>query len=192
MPMLVQIRPVQLFILLLLLFIILYYIIYYIVHYMRKKNYHWLRFPHTTQEKRANQELEYVRGKRHPKRLPDAWEDIPTTETKCWKDKRKTQYRCGKRDQRHEKVFEYLERQYVFKIEEYLESHNIPYRIEKIYKKYSKTKTIYKQTRLSHWFERSDGVLYPIFEEIILEKPIVKKYTYHEQIGWKIIWWNIK
>jgi hypothetical protein len=63
------------------------------------------RFPKTTQEKRANGKRcsngieEYegykvrVRAKRSCKQLPDAWDDLFTRTDKCWKGKRKTQYK---------------------------------------------------------------------------------------------------
>jgi hypothetical protein len=64
-----------------------------------------LRFPKTTQEKRANGKRcangieEYgdykvkIRAKRSWKQLPDAWDDMFTHTTKCWKKFRKTRYR---------------------------------------------------------------------------------------------------
>jgi hypothetical protein len=71
-----------------------------------------LRFPKTTQEKRANGKRcangieEYgdykvrVRAKRSWKQLPDAWDDMFTRTTKCWKKFRKTQYRRIKGESR--------------------------------------------------------------------------------------------
>jgi len=59
-----------------------------------RRSGHWLRFPRTTQEKRAYYgSEEYVRPKRRPRRLADAWDDIPVSHTKSWKKARKTQYR---------------------------------------------------------------------------------------------------
>ena len=64
-----------------------------------------LRFPKTTQEKRANGKRcangiedhgNYkvkVRAKRSWKQLPDAWDDLFIHRDKCWKRKRKTQYK---------------------------------------------------------------------------------------------------
>lgn len=51
----------------------------------------WLRYPKTTQEKKANQE-NWHRGKRSVKRLPDAYDDYFVKIEKCWKYHRKTQY----------------------------------------------------------------------------------------------------
>ncbi len=60
-----------------------------------KKNYHWLRHPRTTQEKRANQgkNNQLVRGKRKPRQLIDSYDDILPTTQKSWKVKRLKQYR---------------------------------------------------------------------------------------------------
>jgi len=59
-----------------------------------RRGRHRLRFPRTTQEKRAYYgNEEYVRPKRRPRRLADAWDDIPVGQTKNWKKRRKTQYR---------------------------------------------------------------------------------------------------
>lgn len=67
------------------------------VPYTRKRRRHkgsFYRRPKTTQEKRLGYEdTEYVRGKRRPHMLPDAWEDMPRFRTKSWKKYRKTQYK---------------------------------------------------------------------------------------------------
>lgn len=51
----------------------------------------FMRYPKTTQEKRANQEG-WHRAKRSPNVLPDAWWDMFVRKDKCWKSTRKTQY----------------------------------------------------------------------------------------------------
>jgi len=62
-----------------------------------KKYKAWMRHPKTTQEKRANcYDREFVRGKRLPKQLPDAWDDKFVNHPRCWKNQRKTQYRGPK------------------------------------------------------------------------------------------------
>jgi len=61
--------------------------------------YHFLRFPKTTQEKRANgkrcsNNKEYkIRAKRSSRQLPDAYDDLFGHRDKCWKSRRKTQYK---------------------------------------------------------------------------------------------------
>jgi hypothetical protein len=58
------------------------------------------RNPRTTQERRANQDSEYVRGKRSSKNLPNAYDDIPIPYKfkVSWKKTRKTQYREETKD----------------------------------------------------------------------------------------------
>ena len=63
----------------------------------------WLRYPRTTQEKRANQpeecpsrERKLWRPRRNLKRLPDAYDDffVERSGKKCWKWRRRTQYKA--------------------------------------------------------------------------------------------------
>ena len=58
-----------------------------------------LRHPRTLQEKKANQ-VWPVRGRRKPKHLVCAWDDIWRSDLgdRCWKRYRKTQYRGGSRE----------------------------------------------------------------------------------------------
>jgi len=58
----------------------------------------YYRRPRSTQEKRANQDYQTVpyrvRGKRRPRQLPDAWDDIPKANRgRGWKTTRQTQYK---------------------------------------------------------------------------------------------------
>lgn len=59
----------------------------------------WLRYPRTTQERRANQDCRqdgeyraHIRGRRAPHLLPEAWDDIPnrSIDNRNWKKLRKT------------------------------------------------------------------------------------------------------
>jgi hypothetical protein len=70
------------------------------VPYTRKRRSHrgsFYRRPKTTQEKRWGYvDTEFIRGKRHPRALPDTWEDTPRSDIrikKSWKKYRKTQYK---------------------------------------------------------------------------------------------------
>lgn len=70
------------------------------VPYTRKRRGHrgsFYRRPKTTQEKRWGYvDREFVRGKRRPRALPDAWEDIPRSDIrikKSWKKYRDKQYK---------------------------------------------------------------------------------------------------
>ena len=108
---------------------------------MRRKNYHWLRRPKTTAERRANQDG-WCRGKRRPCNLANAYDDWPTTTTKSWKDKRKTQHYTGGRGEHHwvriDKVTDchtWLRWYHspLWNLEEYLKEHDIPYRISTIW-----------------------------------------------------------
>lgn len=70
------------------------------VPYTRKIRRHkgtFYRRPRTTQEKRwGHIDKEFIRGKRHSRYLPDAWEDMPRADIrikKSWKKYRKKQYK---------------------------------------------------------------------------------------------------
>jgi len=59
-----------------------------------------LRCPRTQQEKKMNDaHIEYVRGKRRPNRLPDAWDDINSEGLyrRSWKDRFKKRYQWDKK-----------------------------------------------------------------------------------------------
>ena len=94
---------------------------------MRKRLYKYYRYPKTRQEKRANLDKEYVRRKRAPNNLPDAYDDLPCLHTKSWKDKRTRQYRVGKRGARHSLFVRDTRRNYIWLIERYCETHDIPF-----------------------------------------------------------------
>lgn len=60
---------------------------------MAARTRHWLRYPRTTQELRANQDRNDPLIRRRRRNLPTAYDDqIPRTQ-KSWKKTRKTQYR---------------------------------------------------------------------------------------------------
>ena len=93
---------------------------------MRHTKYlRWYRSPRTTQERRANQEG-WERPRRRPHLLPNTYDDIQSTVTKSWKDKRKTQYREGKRGQRHTIVVSHWE---VWDLREYFLDNDIPFEL---------------------------------------------------------------
>lgn len=101
---------------------------------MRKRvSNKYYRSPKTTQEKRANQDREYVRGARLGRNLPSVWDDKPILHSKSWKSKRKTQYRGPKRGRPKYAFFKSYEYRALWDFTEYLEDNNIPYREEHIY-----------------------------------------------------------
>jgi len=100
---------------------------------MRRKNYSWLRHPKTTAERKANQDG-WCRGKRRPCNLANAYDDWPTTVTKSWKDKRKTQHYPGGRGKHH--LLKIYKQKDVWKLEEYCRDHNIPCRTDEVKKSY--------------------------------------------------------
>lgn len=62
---------------------------------MRNRQYFGCKHPKTKQEAKSfYNEPEYVRPKRNPKHLPNAWDDKFVPLTRSWKDHRKTQYVC--------------------------------------------------------------------------------------------------
>ena len=180
---------------------------------MRSKHINWCRNPRSTYERRANSDpevQEYVRGKRMPMNLPDTWDDKPTTTTKCWKDKRKTQYYPDGRGKKYEIVLKDEKRWGpIWRLEEYFREHDIPYRIENIEKNYRFKRVIRTKRVLDHtipyyyWkYEYVDGkFIYTrqhqigyreIFKEIPLDKPIVRWYNGTRLVGHRVIWWYDK
>ena len=103
-----------------------------------KSNYGYGRHMRSTQERRANCDPEvrqYVRGRRTPCNLPNTYDDIPTVETRNWKDHRKTQYHTDGRGEKHQIVFD-SEKKWgvVWDLEKYLKDHNIPNNVEHLYR----------------------------------------------------------
>lgn len=180
---------------------------------MRSKHTRWYCRPRSTAERRANSDPEiqkYVRGKRMPINLPNTWDDKPTTTTKCWKDKRKTQYRPNGRGKQHEIILK-DERRWgpLWRVEEYFRENDIPYRVENIkrnvrFKRVIRTKSVldYSIPYYTHRYEYIDGVLHrirghqigyrEIFKKIPLDKPIIRWYNRSELEGYRIIWWSDK
>lgn len=180
---------------------------------MRKRNHRkWYRHPKTTNERKQNQEEEFVRGRRHPQNLPTAYDDLPVQHPKTKKDYTKKKYKEGGRGKRHELILpydNYKDYSKVRKIEVYLHQHNIPYRVEKVGKKYTKKYYIYKKSvpwKLVPRYEEKrkyiDGQMVTIskkqvgwqtkYREIKLDKPIEKCYTVHTTVAYKIVWWSDK
>lgn len=97
---------------------------------MRKKSYRGYRHPHTTQERRQNQDG-WGRGCRSGYNLPNVYDDIPVRKPgRNWKDSRKTQYRG--RGKKHETFIADVRRWQIWSIKEFFENHDIPYRIEEV------------------------------------------------------------
>lgn len=70
---------------------------------MAARRRRWLRYPRTTREKRqfyahevSGKNSPYVRAKRNPARLANAYDDIFPENHRNWKSKRQTQYRPDK------------------------------------------------------------------------------------------------
>ena len=179
-----------------------------------RKHCGWLRSQRTTAEKRANQQCEYVRAKRRPHNLADAWDDKPTIKTRCWKDYRKTQYRPDGRGARHEMIFDSLSWKEEWALEEYLKDHNIPYRIEDI--KESRRRKYVVRTKREKWYERpvytynwrwftlpSGKKMFNrerghqigwewVYRDVPLDKPIIRWYNYKTVVATRLVWWSDK
>ncbi len=113
---------------------------------MKSRHLRMLRYPRTTAEKRANCEREYrkyIRGKRLPCNLPDAYDDMFHCVQNTWKVKRRTQYRCGGRGERHSVSFKssaihsYRFNCTKYDLEAYFKDHDIPYDIEEHRERYT-------------------------------------------------------
>ena len=101
--------------------------------------YRWHRRPHTTAERRANQDG-WCRGKRKPHMLPNTYDDLNATCTNSWKDHRKTQYHIGGRGEHHQVRVEtektWWRNSKISKLEDYCKKHNIPNRTNE-YRKFN-------------------------------------------------------
>jgi hypothetical protein len=168
---------------------------------MRSKHKHWCRRPHTTAEMRANQDREYVRGKRLPSQLPSWYDDITTTQTRNWKDHRKTQYRTGKRGQKHELIFDNLSRRQQWVLEEYFKAHDIPHNVEDIKRKERRKYVIHTESVKDYqipvftfaWLSKGHQIGYRwIYKDVPLDKPIIRWYNYSVTIGTRVVWWSDK
>lgn len=132
---------------------------------MKKKVYRYCRQIKTTQERRANQQCKYVRGKRRGG-LPDPWDrDDFIRHQKSWKSKRKSQYYPGGRGKKHNVKHkcdwhEFRE----WDLEEYFQDNGIPYIVEPM------TEISYRES----W-------AYP-----------GTYYRYNKIIGCDITWWSNK
>jgi adenine specific DNA methylase Mod len=178
----------------------------------KKRCYHHYRRPRTTQERRANQERDYVRGKRLPKGLPNSWDDYHSCYQKTWKVKRKTQYRPHGRGQEHDVTIK-RNSPYglTWNLQDYFDNHNIPCRIENLYETELVTHYYRQEYRLvghtprllrtgnppKTFRDRIDCcqrrlVWIPIYKwvTVFLEKPEQRRYS--KWVGVKVTWWANK
>lgn len=93
-----------------------------------KKNHIYYRHPKTTQEKRKSYDCPdevKIRAKRNAKNLTDAWDDnfVEKSLYKCWKYKRKTQYRDKKK---YKKIFI---KNAPYDLLDFLDQNNIKYKV---------------------------------------------------------------
>lgn len=178
----------------------------------KKHNYHDRRHPRTYQEKKANQDQEYVRGKRLPKQLVSLW-DAPLAEhQKTWKVKRQTQYRPNRRGKEHSIELR-LQFPYglKYRLSEYFDEHDIPYRIERLFEIELVTRYYKQEYRLVGHIPRllrtgnppksfrdlvamrqRKLVWIPIYKwvNVKLDKPYQQKYS--RFVGLKVTWWSDK
>lgn len=171
---------------------------------MRKRYKGGYRHPRTTAEKRANQDGEFVRGRRKPHLLPSSYDDIYVKGTKSWKDKRLTQYRDKPRGKKHEIIIK--GQNYIFlsdwRLQDYLEKYDIPYRLEPIRENFQKSSWV--TTKREKWYlkprfcyswnpdKRHQIGFDWVYRDVPLDKPYKVVYTYSRQIGTKIVWWSDK
>jgi len=182
---------------------------------MRKKyNYDcWYRSANCTQEKRIYHEhKDYVRGKRSPKMLPSAWDDVHIRcDRKCWKRKRKTQYRVGWRGKEHTIYFleewGWWRRSYRY-LEDYFKEQDIPYHIETIRREVVRQELITREWHKVGWewnyrwvgHTRQNGVLQVMtvkeradkYDWVPVEVPYYKERRWYETVGYEVTYWTDK
>jgi hypothetical protein len=174
----------------------------------------WLRHPKTTAEKKANQVDRYgehhektscCRGKRLPHNLPDAYDHYFVHKQKCWKKKRKKQYRVGSRGEHY--IFETKSWRDVWELEHYFEDNDIPFRVDEITEvrqgvRYITEKRVEgKPTKKYHriWvdgkyiLDKSHQIGWKRnFSWVPLDKPIEIVYTYNRTVGYEVHYWTDK
>ena len=148
------------------------------------KHDRWYRSVRTTQERRANGKrsdptYKWARAKRCGSNLADSWDDMPVCRQKTWKHKRKSQHRDRQRGRKHTAKFNMWAD--VWKLENYLDEHEIPYCVEDL-----------KETRST-----------PYNVTVVINTGAVEKYDYvwdkktgkrvkGHQIGWDYIWERVE
>lgn len=161
---------------------------------MRSKHKKYYRHPKTTQERRANQDGRWYRGKRGHKVLVNAWDDEPTvTRTKSWKDKRKTQYRDGPRGQMHSVSTTRFYDELSFR--HYCTDFDIPHRVEiiteRVYFTSHWVQSLWNENegfwRRKGWFAfiGIDPTDYKITNK-------TKEFHYNKIVGYELVWWYDK
>ena len=179
--------------------------------------YKWYRTPRTTQERRINcspEHMQFVRAKRRPNNLADAWDDKPVHHQKTWKHKRKTQYFPSGRGKRREIDCFDMSWDKLWKIQKFFDNHNISYRIEEsrvkktgtrlITQKYVPYAKIPKYHYKWEWYiddngkksmrkVRSHQIGYTtLYKTVKIDPPIKQTYSYYVRKSQKIIWWSNK
>lgn len=126
----------------------------------------WYRSPKTTQERRWNYAhgKKYVRAKRYGHNLPNSYDDIKIHKDKCWKSKRKNQYRTGKRGKRHEIILPAWMLEYY--ISSYLEEHDIPYTLERLKESEVRESSYFKSGHYRYSWDIGTRIVYWTDKEI--------------------------
>lgn len=171
----------------------------------------YYRNPRTRNEERHNQDeyegsskqQAWCRAKRRPCHLADSWWDKHSCVQKTWKEHRKTKYRPGRRGKTHSITLK--EWRDEWKLIDYLESHDIPHRIEEIkqgcgtYKQpIWKKKVIGKKPIYRTRYEKINGVktlttkLWFYADDVRWVKVGYKEYPQTRIVGYKITWWYDK
>lgn len=176
---------------------------------VRDKYQPCVRRPHVMSEKRANQ-YGWCRPKRRPHNLPDTWNTPSIIKTKCWKDRRRTQYRTNGRGKKHTLILYKDNRatwQKIYNFEDYCEAHDIPYNVEVKYNRVKKTKVIrtkkvlagHKRKFVKKWKNGQFVPDYshqigwePVYKVEKLKKPKYITYTTHYVDHYLLIWWTDK
>lgn len=180
----------------------------------------WLRHMRTTAERCANQDSEYVRAKRNPANIPNAYDDYFVPEKKSWKHNRETQFRCGGRGEEHSLFISNKDYICEYALKEHFRGNNIAYKIEQIKEQRRSCRIIYTERVKSHqvpnyvyhlvkyknilpgpsvrWktVRRREIKHQAGFKWIYWNKPLdtprIECYTYNNEIGFNLTWWSDK
>jgi len=170
-----------------------------------KWKYNYYRKFQTHCEQKANCEIredgeriKWGRPSRNPYRL-DSWTlERPYNHQKSWKKQRKTKYHpSGVRNKNTKHSIFLIDRKQEYRLTEYLRKNRISFRS---IRKGRKLKKYYLQTTRREFVGCKDfyikgltnRYLQPVYEDVPLEKPILRSYYLHYTDGWLVTWWYHK
>ena len=181
---------------------------------MRNKYVGGYRAPRTTQECRENgKRSKWARAKRSACNLPNTYDDLYVHKDKCWKSKRKQQFRHEGRGEKHTVWFEadgwYCQNyKTAHGLIEYLEEQDIPCYVQTIRETWVRKDYVYRKREQVGWewgtswhgFTKKNGVRIemrvpfrmPKYGWVPLAEPYYEEKLFSHTVGYNVSWWTHK